>query len=489
MERRSLTVEVDFEKRLLATLIMSNDILKECIGMANPDMLTAGPCRTVGKWCWEYFEKMGEAPQRNIEDLYRAKVMDLNETEAQAIRLFLDAISESYIEPNPKLMVKEATHFFKLQALIKLKEGLDRAILLHDTDMGENMVAEYVAPERILRSSISLFNCAPGRIARAFNNEAQDLFTFPGEAARKVMGSFSRTDFIAFAAPPKRGKSWWLMKLAATAAKAGLNVLYISLEMYEDQVIRRFWQQYTGSSRWGEDAVNPRFEASPTGRYTISAPTVSTPRVDTDLRAIAEIQERLRNTFDGRLEIRCWPTYTMTVPMLERELKDMAVYENFTPDVIVIDYADIMTVANSRLNERDRLNEIWASLRGLAQKREVLVATASQTGRSTVNGHRDADDADLSEDIRKLAHVTKLLVINQTLEERAQGIYRISNNTTRDEAAAITQLVCTSMLAIGEPMMDCRLLSECDLGGNTRARAEEGDDGEPPRRRGGKFKI
>lgn len=489
MERRSISAEVDFERRLVASLVMSPKILKECASMAGPDMFTPGPCQHVAKWCWEYFSKTGDAPQQSIEDLYLAKAMDLGETEAEGVKTFLQSISDSYTPPNEQLLVKEATDFFKLRAAQKLKEGLERALLVRDAALAENLVAEYVAPEAMLRSSVSLFNCDPKEISAAFNEEAQELFAFPGAAAEKVLGKFSRTDFVAFAAPPKRGKSWWLMKLATTAARNGLNVLFVSLEMYQAQVLRRFWQQVTGTSRWGEDAVNARFETLPNGRYGVTSPEVPTPQVDTSPEAIAELQDRFRTYWRGRLEIRCWPTRTLTVPMLERELKDMAVYERFTPDVVVIDYADIMRASNTRLDRRDQLDEIWASLRGMAQDREILIATASQTGRATVNGSRDADDADLAEDIRKLGHVTKLLVINQTLEERAQGIYRLSNNTTRDEAAATTQLVCTAMLAIGEPMLDCRLLSECDLSA-TGGDEEFSIDEEPKRRRRSKgFRI
>lgn len=472
---------------------MSSKLLKECAGMADPKMFSPGPCQLVATWCWTYFSKVGDAPQQAIEDIFLAEAMNLSETDAEAVKTFLKSISDTYVPPNEALMLKEATDFFKLRAVQKLKDGLDRALLLRDSAMAENMVAEFVAPEAVLRTSTSLFGCGPREIADAFNEEAEELFSFPGEAAQRVMGRFSRTDFVAFAAPPKRGKTWWLMKLATTAAKYGLNVLFVSLEMPKPQAIRRLWQQVTGTSRRGEDAVNARFEVGANGRYYVSSPEVPTTQVDTRPEVIAELQERFRTYWRGRLEIRCWPTQTLTVPMLERELKDMAVYERFTPDVVVLDYADIMRSNNTRLDERDRLNEIWAGLRGMAQDREILIATASQTGRATVNGARDADDADLAEDIRKLAHVTKLLVINQTLEERAQGIYRISNNTTRDEAAATTQLVCTSMLAIGEPMMDCRLLSECDLSGTGGDEEFSPDSDEPRRQRGGggrrKFKI
>lgn len=469
---------------------MSPKILKECVSMADPKMFTAGPCQSVASWCWEYFSQTGDAPQQVIEDLFRARAMDLGETDAEGVKAFLQSISDTYTPPNETLLVKEASSFFKLRALQKLKDDIDRALLLRDASMGEHVVAEYVAPEATHRESVSLFGCDSREIAAAFNEESEELFSFPGEAAEKVLGKFNRADFVAFAAPPKRGKSFWLMKTGTTAARNGLNVLLVSCEMPKTQVLRRLWQQVTGTSRRGEDAVNARFEVLPNGRFGVTSPTVPTPQVDSNPETIAGLQERFRTYWRGHLEIECWPTGVLTVPMLKRRLKDLAVYQRFVPDVVVIDYADIMRAVNTRQDRRDQLDEIWSALRGLAQEMGILIVTASQTGRATVNGARDADDADLAEDIRKLAHVTKLLVINQTLEERKQGIYRISNNTTRDEAAATTQLVCTAMLAIGEPMLDCRLLSDCDLsttGGDEEFSAEE----EPRRRRQGnrKFKI
>lgn len=487
MEHRSITAETDFERRLISSLIMSSDLLKECYAAANPDLFSPGVCRSVATWVWDYFDRVGEAPKASIEDLYLSHAMDMSETDSQAARLFLSSLSANYQEPNLELMKKDATDFFKIRAATKLRDELDRAILLRDASLADSLVADYISPESVRRESVNLFGCEPQVIADAFNEEAETLFTFSG-AAERVLGKFSREDFVAFAAPPKRGKSWWLFKIGTTATMNGWNVLVVSLEMKKTQVLRRLWQQVTGTSRWGEETINSRFEVGPTGRYVISSPKVPTTKVNVDLANIEDVQSSHRQYWKGRLEIRCWPTKSLTVPMLERELKDMAVYENFTPDVIVIDYADIMRPVNGRGDERDRINEIWSSLRGLAQERKALIVTATQTGRATVDGSRDANTADVAEDIRKVAHVTKMMVINQSPEEKKLGIYRLTNDTTRDEASAEDQLICTSCLAIGEPMMDCRLLSEVDL-------TEDSGDGEdepsrerrPRTRRGFRF--
>lgn len=490
MERRS--VEVDFERRLVASLVMSPNLLKTCVDIAQPDSFTPGPCQHVAKWCWEYFQHTGEAPQNAIEDLYLANAQDLGETDAAGVKTFLQSVSDAYTPPNEELMKKEATRFFKLRAMQKLRDGLDRALAARDEALGESLVAEYVAPEATIHTSTSLFGCDPKEIISAFSRENIELFSFPGEAAREVLGTFNRTDFVSFSAPMKRGKTFWLMKLATTAAKNGWGVFYVSCEMPKWQVLCRLWQQCTGTSRSGEPARNPKFEVAPNGRYIINSPKELTAPVDLRPEVISGLQERFRTYWRGRFEVETWPTKTLTVPMLLRKLKDLQVYQNFTPDVIVIDYADIMRAVNTRQDKRDQLDEIWAALRGAAQDREVLIATASQTGRGTVTGARDADDSDMAEDIRKLAHVTKNLVINQTPEEKAIGIYRLSNNTTRDEASADTQLVCTSRLAIGEPMLDCRLLSECDLSAVGGEAEYVPDNSEEPRRqrKGGKrFQI
>ena len=124
---------------------------------------------------------------------------------------------------------------------------------------------------------------------------------------------------------------------------------------------------------------------------------------------------------------------------------------------------------------RDRINDTWVSLRGLASERHALVVTATQTGRATVGGQKDAEESDVAEDIRKVAHVTKMIMINQNATEREQGLYRLACNTTRDEPVAPSQLLCTSCLAIGEPMMDAHMVANIDY--------QSEDDGEEPKRK------
>ena len=99
--------------------------------------------------------------------------------------------------------------------------------------------------------------------------------------------------------------------------------------------------------------------------------------------------------------------------------------EGFIPDVIVIDYADILAPEDPRQQPRDQVNETWKALRRLSQERHCLVIAPTQANAASydkwVQGMHN-----FSEDKRKLAHVTGMLGLNQTEEEKALHVMRLN---------------------------------------------------------------
>ena len=486
MEITPINAAVESERRLVSNLIMSTPLMASCAEMGKPELFSEGVCRNVATWIWEYFQAHHEAPGRAIEDIYLHKSQYLREEDSREIRMFLSSISDAWMPTNVDLIKTQALDFFKIASMKKLRDDLDRAILVRDTARGEALVAQYVAPAPIHSSTVSMLSPRSTSVIReAFNEEAEVLFSFPGEAG-EVLGTFAREDFVAFGAPPKRGKSWWLTKTSTTALKEGLRVLHISLEMREAQVLRRIWQNLTGSSRKGETAAYSAFMETTPGHYTIVPGQLKTNTPELTDEGIKAAMDRMSMYYRGDLRVRTYAANSLTVARLKEDLDSLALYEHFIPDVIVIDYADIMKHTSAYKEIRDRINDTWMSLRGIAQERKVLVVTATQTGRATVGGQKDADEADVAEDIRKVAHVTKMIMINQNATERSQGLYRLSCNTTRDEPVAPSQLLCTSCLAIGEPMLDAHMLSNIDYP------ADEDDEEptrQPSRRRGRGFNL
>ena len=456
-------VEMSVERRVLSNLIMSTPLLAKCYKAGDPSMFESTMSRIVATWVWEFFSRTGDAPGQAITDIYRQRASELKEADADMVYTFLSSCSDEWLPSNVAYSTDMAIKYFRLRTLAALSEKLSRAVQMGDVSAGEHAVADYVKPDVKKSTKVNMFRDAT-IIAQAFENTDEEIFMFPGELGR-IIGPFIREDFIAFIGPPKSGKTWWLMIFAVQAALQGCKVLFVSLEMSELQTVRRFWQMINGKSRYGEEVAWPEFEDVGDGeKFRIVDNRYQSEKVDTDPGDIDRLQQTIRRVSrTGELQVITYPSRTLSVRGLEAELKDMEVYEAFVPNVIVVDYADIMDLGSGN-DERDKINRTWISLRGLASKIKGIVATVSQTGRETVGGSKDATENTVSEDIRKVAHVTKMITINHTPEEKDRGIVRLACNTNRDGAPVNDQVVCTSCLAIGRPYLDCKLLSAVDMG-------------------------
>ena len=74
------------------------------------------------------------------------------------------------------------------------------------------------------------------------------------------------------------------------------------------------------------------------------------------------------------------PSKTATVSDLQTEVELLRQRENFIPDVIIIDYADLIK-PDSHDAKRHQLDDIWEELRAWGQTDSALIITASQTNR------------------------------------------------------------------------------------------------------------
>jgi hypothetical protein len=102
-------------------------------------------------------------------------------------------------------------------------------------------------------------------------------------------------------------------------------------------------------------------------------------------------------------------------------------------------------------------------LKGISNERNILVVTASQTGRETVGGKRDADESNIAEAVSKVNHVNRMITINRSKKDKQMCIYRMSCQTMRDGKECFDQLVVSNCLEIGRPWMDDRFMSQVNF--------------------------
>jgi hypothetical protein len=130
--------------------------------------------------------------------------------------------------------------------------------------------------------------------------------------------------------------------------------------------------------------------------------------------------------------------------------------DNFVPDIILIDYADILAsdADSSRLEPRNQQNKIWQRLRKLSQQKHCLVVTATQADAASYDKNT-LGLSNFSEDKRKYGHVTAMYGLNQSPEEKQIGIMRVNELVIRDGAFdRMNQIKILQCLEIGRPFLD-----------------------------------
>jgi hypothetical protein len=453
-------VDVSEERRILMQMCVSTAFLSKLEGIAVPKLFRSAYSRTVAEWIWEYYEHAKEAPGKAIQDVYREKSGTI-EDESEIVAEFLQSLSDDYEAAKPNnasYSAKNALQYFKYRSLEILAESIQAAVREKDAAAGERLVSDYRRIEKAVGQGVSILTDTVA-VARAFSQENEFLFNFPG-ALKELVGPLMRSDFMAIMGPAKRGKTWWLMFTAYRAAMMGLKTIFVSLEMNEEPMIRRFWKCFSGRPERGGDLVIPCFEDTGDGLYRVEKKSVR--KEVMNIQNIAEDQKRFQKAVrGGDLRLLTYPSYSASVADLETMLRNLEYFENFVADVIVIDYADILKPMDVRLDYRHQLDQTWKALRGLAQKREALVVTGSQAGKSTLK--RDVEAGDVSEDYRKLAHVTKMISLNQTAEEKAIGVMRLVSSLQREGKSLDDQVVVLQCLEIGRPYIDGKLKKEVIL--------------------------
>jgi hypothetical protein len=113
-----------------------------------------------------------------------------------------------------------------------------------------------------------------------------------------------------------------------------------------------------------------------------------------------------------KVRLMSFPISTATVEDLERALDDLEFHDNFIPDLVIVDYADILKEDIRIGDKRHRVGDNWKQLSRMAKVRHFALITASQGNRNSAKKNRlDVDD--VSEDWSKIMTIDGIFAINE----------------------------------------------------------------------------
>ena len=142
---------------------------------------------------------------------------------------------------------------------------------------------------------------------------------------------------------------------------------------------------------------------------------------------IRRVINTMKDTYKRRLLIYEFPPDECSVDHIYALIDNLKRKEGWKPDVVIIDYLDLMVSRNAPYNSDDytRQKHVATELRGLAKNENVLVFTATQTNRSGGEGGQPIDLSKTAESYGKQFALDYVISLNQSLEDKLERPPRI----------------------------------------------------------------
>ncbi len=199
-----------------------------------------------------------------------------------------------------------------------------------------------------------------------------------------------------------RGKTVFLSWLSKAAIITGKKVVYFTLEMDEDSIASRFDSMFCRIKP--QDLTGSAFDNE------------------------AKIQE-LYTRYGDSLIIKKYHAGTAPVSTLKSFLLQLN-HAGFNPDVVIVDYLDIVKAPNFYGDAVKEMNDTVVELSAMAQSMNTRIWTASQLNRSGLVAETP-DESGIAGAIAKLFTVDVALFMAQTAAEREDGELRIQITKSR----------------------------------------------------------
>lgn len=415
----------EFQARIAALMLRDGTFLKRCSHLLKPDYFEKLSDKLLAKLATEHFDKYGSplsdiiVLKQALIDAIRAKKIrddEKGEVTARVKTLFRTPVD------NPEYTAEKVATFARNQAI---ENAMMECVDLHERGnydkMQEIMSAAFKVGQRVSGSAYNYFEendnraewreqVASGAIKR--RGLPIGVPQFDNLLHHRGFGIGELTVFMAAA---KRGKTTAIWDIGKRWSLMGKNVLGITLEV-------------------STQILSDRLDSNISG-----VPMSDLEKNISDIKNKVQLAEMKA----GKFIIHEYPSNSLR-PMDVEALLDDYRSQGINFDAVVVDYLDIMApnkwipdpIANSK--------DIWTNMRGIAQKFDIAMLSATQTNREGAK-KATADDTDAAEDYNKIRIADLVMTINATEEELSRGESRIYFAASRNQRGKFSVLIKNNM--------------------------------------------
>jgi len=385
----------DFQKKIVQALLVEKDFAEQMIDILDVNYFGLKYLRVVVAKYFNYYNKYNTFPSFSIlVTILRDELSNDGEEKLikRQILEYLKHIKSSPLNGDMKYVKEKSHEFCKSQSM---RKSLIRAVEMIEGGNYEGVVEE-VKSSMDLGSERNLGHDYKSQIKDRMNIEEIDTIRTGFDVLDHVdvfNGGLGKGEIGVVVAPTGVGKSLFCCILAANAMRNGKNVVYYTLELDENTVGRRIDANFSGI---------PQNQLSSYEDVVASA---------------------IEKEASGNLYIKYYPTKTASVQTIRAHLNRLAI-RRFVPDLVIVDYADVMKGARHADQKRLEIESVYEDLRGMAGELGVPVWTCSQVNRAGSDNEVVELD-DVAESYNKTMVADVVITLSRRLKDRMNKTGRI----------------------------------------------------------------
>lgn len=421
----------NFEERLIHALIVDHRFAAQMVGVLKLEFFSLLHLRKIAQGIFDYHRTHQSFPSFQFcKDILFKSADDLCR---QKIERFFTATFPSFPQGEVPFIQASALEFCKKQSLLS---ALEKAVYLADA-MKFDEILGLVQNALTAGSVANLGHEYETSLKERLIDELRVPIPTPWPMVNKITkGGLSAGEFGVIMAPTGVGKTHALVEIAAAAAKDGKTVCYCHYEMTSVSIGKRIDAAISGI----------RFD---------------------DLHLHENVVQQHLDALPGKIRIKRFKASETTAGTIRNHIAQLKMAGIF-PDLLIVDYADIMKSSAKYDSRRAEEESIYVELHDLAEELHIPIWSASQSNR-----------ASLDVEVITLQHISECFAKSQTTdifitmnrkqtgEEITFGNFFIAKNRLGPSGIKLNIQVDTakSQILVYEPgsHLEQRMLLENDL--------------------------
>lgn len=383
-----------YQERVMQAMLQDSLFADQMLDVLNPQFFDVTYLQECAEKFFDHKKRFKTFPSADVLEVMITRDQEIDPNLALQVREYLQRTKEKPLNGDKGYIEESSLDFCKKQTM---KDALIKAIDKMEESKFDD-ISGLIKQALVAGASRDLgHDYSKGFAKRAERSNTKRLPTGWGPLDRVLNGGWERGTITTFIAPTGAGKSHFLVNAGAAAVERGFNVVYVTLEMADYKIGLRFDSYYSG------------VELNHVPDHA------------------ARVEEAAMDKVKGRLFIKEFPTKAATVQTIRSYLQRLQAIEDFTPDILIVDYADLLRGTRGYTDKRFELEGNYEELRGLAKEfgeLGMVVLTADQTNRSGLE-MEVVTIGQIGESYAKATVCDLIMTVSRTMDDKQANTGRL----------------------------------------------------------------